>query len=89
MPPQVPKVSIGTYCGVIQKRILVSTCPLPKGACMWQDREDKLCRFTHEEMTPAEFCARVHGVPPNQGEVEARKVRILNAFKQEITSSSE
>ena len=74
-------IEVGTYCGPLQQRILVSTCPLPKGACMWQHRETLKCQFTQDELTPGEFCARVGLPSASAGEVELRKTQILQALR--------
>lgn len=74
---------VGAYCGVLQQRILVSTCPLPKGQCMWQDRVTKLCRYTQDELTPVEFAQRVSLPPPSSGDVELRKTKIIHAVRDE------
>ena len=73
--------NVGAYCGVLQQRILVSTCPLPKGQCMWQDRITKVCRYTQNELTPVEFAQRVNLPLPTSAEVELRKTKIIHAVR--------
>ena len=77
-------VEVGTYCGPLQTRILVSTCPLTKGACMWQERQTLKCCYTQDEVTPAEFCLLVGLPPPSAGEVELRKTQIVQAGMDSI-----
>lgn len=75
------ELEVGTYCGPLQKRILVSTCPLVKRSCMWQHRLSQKCCYTQDELSPDEFCSRVGLPPPTSGEVELRKTQIVQAVK--------
>lgn len=67
----------GTFCGVIGEQLVVSSCPLPKGTCMWKHRLHGLCMFTADDLTPDEFAKRV-GLPP----LEAPVVNILRSTIQ-------
>lgn len=58
---QVPKEG-GTFCGVLNQQLAVSTCPLPKGACMWKHRLHGACAFTQDPISSYEFARRV-GLP--------------------------
>jgi hypothetical protein len=51
-----------TYCVAIDANIMVSTCPLKKGACLWQHRDTNYCKYTADEITTEEFCIRVGAV---------------------------
>ena len=59
-----------TFCIAIGKDIVVSTCPLRKGACMWQHQKTQHCKYTAEDITTEEFCARV-GKPIPDPEVQS------------------
>jgi hypothetical protein len=54
------------FCVAIQREICVTTCPLTKGACLWQHRKTQHCKYTPEELTADEFCARVGLTPPDK-----------------------
>ena len=63
-----PKPERGTFCGVIGKQIIVASCPLPQGTCMWKHRALGTCRYTDKELTVPEFCRQV-GLPVPEPEV--------------------
>lgn len=75
------KVKVGTFCGAIQKQILVATCPLRKGACMWQHRDTKLCCYTEGDLDPEAFAAKVGCDPLSEPDLESLKAKIVMEFK--------
>ena len=58
---QLPKEG-GTFCGVLNQQLAVSTCPLPKDACMWKHRLHGACMFTQDPISTHDFARRV-GLP--------------------------
>lgn len=72
------------FCGVIQSFISVNTCPLKKGMCMWRHRKTGECMCTDEELTPAEFCARVGLDVPSNTELQEIRSAILAALKGDL-----
>lgn len=81
-------VERGTYCKVIEKRLVVATCPLPHGTCMWKHHIHGLCTFSEQfansEFTPAEFAARVGVSIPNSDEVNILRERIASAVRASL-----
>jgi hypothetical protein len=79
---QIPEEERGAFCGVIQQQLVVSSCPLMKGTCMWKNRLHGRCTYTTEELTTEEFTQRV-GLPP----LEPAVVNILrSSLKHKISN---
>lgn len=55
-----------TYCNAISANINTSVCPLAKGACYWQHRDSKECKYTEQELSVEEFCERVKAPVPTE-----------------------
>jgi hypothetical protein len=72
-----------TYCIAIEQDIVISTCPLRKGACYWQHRETKLCAYTAEEISIEDYCKLVSLPVITEVEREA----ISNAIKIAVSSA--
>jgi hypothetical protein len=65
---KIAKDERGVYCGVIDKQLIVATCPLPQGACMWKHRINGLCmydeHFADQEPKPTSLdFAKLVGAP--------------------------
>lgn len=69
-----------TFCIALKEKLVVATCPLAKGACLWQHRQTLKCRYTAEELSEAEFCARV-GAPEV---TEAERAAIMEQLKSAL-----
>jgi len=54
-----------TFCIMINREIAIATCPLRKGQCYWQHTVNKMCMYTADELTPAEFAERTGREPPS------------------------
>ncbi len=81
---------LGVYCGMIQKQLIVATCPLPQGTCLWKHRVTGLCTYNEETvnsgtLTPDTF-ARLVGLPliPT---IAVNKLRdtLASTIKKELT----
>lgn len=75
----------GTYCGIIEKQIATSVCPLPAGrGCMWKHRETGHCTFdpdfAEKLKNPNQFAEKV-GLPPVDEEIEAI---LMNSFRERL-----
>lgn len=83
------RVQKGTYCKVIDAQLIVASCPLPVGRCMWKHRVHGLCMYTEEfassEFTPQDFALRVGLTPLNSDEVNILRDRIANAVRSALT----
>jgi len=82
------RVKKGTYCKVIDDQLVVATCPLPPGRCMWKHHIHGLCMYTDEfassEFTPQEFAARVGMRALNSDEVNILRDRIAQAVRSSL-----
>jgi hypothetical protein len=67
-------VSKGTFCGVIGHQLLVSSCPLNDGRCMWKHRKTGMCAYTNLSLNAHEFAEHV-GLPP----LDAAAVNIIRS----------
>lgn len=79
----------GTYCKMIDAQLLVSSCPLPIGRCMWKHHVHGLCMYTEEfassEFTPQAFALRTGLNPLNPGEVNILRERIAAEVRSALT----
>lgn len=82
------RVKKGTYCKVIDQQLIVATCPLPSGRCMWKHHLHGLCMYTEEfassEFTPQEFAMRVGLRPPNSDEVNILRERVAASVRASL-----
>jgi len=76
----------GTFCGVLGQRIIVSTCPLPKGSCMWKHRRTGQCTYTEDELSPATFAARVGAETPGPDVVNNLRQQLRAVLQQELAT---
>lgn len=66
-----------SFCGILNKEIVVSSCPLMDGACMWKHRKTGLCAYTSDELSTEAFCERVGiEVPTPQAIIDLRNAII-------------
>lgn len=87
----------GTYCVVIQKQLVVQSCPLPKGSCMWKHRIHGRCMYSdtfgtynektgQHEFSANDYAKRV-GLPPIEGPLlSLLKSTVLHNIRKDITS---
>ena len=66
-----------TFCVMLNKELIVSTCPLIKGRCYWQHVETNSCKYTVLDLSVEDFCARTGREPPN----EKQRLEIFNRLK--------
>lgn len=82
------RVSKGTYCKVIEAQLIVASCPLPVGRCMWKHHLHGLCMYSEEfassEFTPQEFAMRVGLRPPNSDEVNILRDRVAASVRESL-----
>ena len=70
-----------SYCGIINKELLVATCPLTTGSCMWKHRESGICVYTAAELSVDEFCQRVGLAIPAPSEISQLEGAIISAMR--------
>lgn len=70
-----------TFCIAVNREIVVATCPLSKGSCMWQHRKTQHCKYTVDELTVNEFCDRVGLNPPDPDE----QTELFNKLKSTLS----
>lgn len=62
-----PTAERGTFCIVIHEQLVVASCPLPHGSCMWKHRVLGTCTY-NEEFANSGFNANDYalhvGLPP-------------------------
>jgi hypothetical protein len=80
----------GTYCVMIESRLITAVCPLGPGGCMWRHRVSGICTydadFAEEVSTATEFAARV-GLQPVDPEVETIIRRsVTEVLKSELST---
>ncbi len=62
------------FCGVVQKELYGTVCPIKSGHCYWQQRRTKECCYTKEKLDKAEFCELV-GIKPTPDEDDIEKIK--------------
>lgn len=67
------------FCGLINKNIFASVCPMPSKKCMWKHRETAECCYTSDKLTKEEFCSLV-GIEqvPTDEELQQRQANLQN-----------
>ena len=70
-----------SYCGIIHKELLVATCPLTTGSCMWKHRESGICVYTAAELSVDDFCKRVGLSIPAPAEISQLENAIISAMR--------
>lgn len=56
----------GTFCVVIEKQLITTSCPLPKGVCMWKHRIHGGCTYDAEFANPEPENGKQKYVDPNE-----------------------
>ena len=77
---------LGTYCVVIEKRIVVSSCPLPMGTCFWKHRHTGLCTYSLDrtDMSVGELSALVGLDKPDEHQYQDIKASLYEAVAKEL-----
>lgn len=91
-PPRVFPISIyqpnsegfGTFCGVINKQLITSKCPLPKGVCVWKHRSTGYCKYKKETLTIQSLAQLVGEHVPNEETVTVLKAKLLETLRVEL-----
>jgi len=73
---------VGAYCGIINKQLAVTSCPLSRGVCLWKHRATGVCVYTPDELNIDDFCRRVGLNTPHSTEVQEIRNTILDALKK-------
>jgi len=78
-----------TYCIVAQSELIVSNCPLPKGACFWKHRLSGQCKYSEAatRLGVPELALHVGLPAPTETQVQALKESLLAAIKTELNNS--
>ena len=71
-----------SFCIAVEAELVISTCPLRAGACLWQHRKTEQCKYTSEEQTVEEYCARVGAELPT----DAERTEISASIREAVTS---
>lgn len=74
---------MSTFCVVVGKTLLVSTCPLDQGRCYWQHVVTNHCKYSEslaEHPDIKEFCARTGREEPT----EEDRSRLFNKLRDEL-----
>lgn len=76
-----------SYCGVIERELATSSCPLHRGACFWKHRLDGTCTYSEGLRTKSlDDLAKVVGadVPAQEQvvEIHGRLKRALIKHKE-------
>lgn len=72
------------FCGLIGNNIDAEICPLKKGKCMWQHREDQHCCYSFEKMSKEEYCNLVGLLEvPSDEELEQRQLNLQNLLTED------
>lgn len=83
-------VERGAYCKILEQRLVVASCPLPTGHCMWKHRSHGLCTygedFAGSKFTPQEFALRVGLPPPTTDEVNNIHERIVAKVREALST---
>lgn len=76
-----------TYCVVIERYLVTSTCPVPDANCMWMDKVNKKCKYKEELQgcDPAVLAKVVNVVVPTDQELESTKAAIKAAVIKELS----
>lgn len=75
---------VGTYCIVIEKQIITSSCPLPTGTCIWKHRTTGTCKYDlaiSPGITPSALCERIGLELPTEAQLTSIKDGLLQAVK--------
>jgi hypothetical protein len=87
----------GTWCVVIDSQLMTTTCPLPKGGCMWKHSVHGHCTYDQEfaealtdpkviKNPVVEFANHV-GLPlPDPEVVKIIKRSLISAVKKEVST---
>ncbi len=78
--------AFGTFCVAINRQLVVSNCPLPKGACIWKHNVTGQCKASarHAEMTAAELCKVVGQPVPTEAEITALHEELKTSIRREL-----
>lgn len=77
-----------SYCKIVDAEIAVSTCPLRKGHCMWQDRKTNICKYSDTVTTHQEFAAQVGLAVLSEGEYQARYEQVRAVLTSKVHHAS-
>lgn len=83
---EIENKSFGTFCVAIDRQLLVSNCPLPRGSCIWKHAVTGQCKAAarHTEMTATELC-RVVGRPvPTEAQITEIHAALKTAIRREL-----
>lgn len=73
-------------CIVVGEKLLISKCPLKKGACTWQHRKHHTCMYSSDYdnnlPSPQAIAVRVGAKIPSDENVEQVSQRIITLFKE-------
>ena len=77
----------GTYCVVIQKQLITTQCPLPKGSCFWKHRISGECKYeSNLNLGVHELANRVGASTPSEEKAIKLKDRLLRKIKKSINT---
>ncbi len=82
----VNKQRIGTFCVVVQKQLVVATCPLPQGACVWKHRQHGQCMAdpARADLKVSELANLVGAPVPDDVEASNIRAALFDAIKENL-----
>ncbi|QRE00087.1 hypothetical protein [Burkholderia phage BCSR5] len=79
-----PPIKRGVFCGIIKRQLLVATCPLPKGSCVWKHRVTGQCKYTEADLTPVQYAELVGAKMPDHSELVQVRQIVFTEVKKEF-----
>lgn len=74
------------FCCIVQKHLIVPTCPLSDGSCAWQHVQTRRCKYTVQQVDPYELAVLTGRSVPAPALVEELKEKLKSAIRPELTT---